>query len=96
MLRGFLPASSEQFDTNQSVTATLSDVGQVPAFVAAVRPVLPDGTGLRVRLADRGTGGITDLTLRDGELTAEPLRDGEERGADRTDLERALRDAWNG
>lgn len=96
VLRGFLPASSEQFDTNQSVTATLSDVGQVPAFVAAVRPVLPDGTGLRVRLADRGTGGITDLTLRDGELTAEPLRDGEERGADRTDLERALRDAWNG
>ena len=41
-LRGFLPASSEQFDTNQSVVATLSDAGQVPAFVEAVRPVLPD------------------------------------------------------
>lgn len=95
-LRGFLPASSEQFDTNQSVAATLSDAGQVPAFVEAVEPVLPDGTGLHVRLADRGTGGITDLTLRDGELTAEPLRDGGERGSDRTDLERALRDAWNG
>ncbi|WIE76685.1 hypothetical protein [Curtobacterium sp. MCSS17_007] len=95
-LRGFLPASSEQFDTNQSVAATLSDAGQVPAFVEAVRPVLPDGTGLYVRLADRGTDSTTELTLRDGKLTAEPLRDGEERGAVRTDLERALQDAWNG
>ncbi|UBQ03641.1 hypothetical protein [Curtobacterium sp. TXMA1] len=94
-LRAFLPASSEQFSTNQSVAATLSDAGQVPAFVAAVRPVLPEGSGLHVRLADRGTGGTTDLTLHDGQLTAEPLRDGEERGADRTDLERALLDAWN-
>lgn len=95
-LRGFLPASSEQFDTNQSVAATLSDAGQVPAFVAALRPVLPDGTGLHVSLVDRGTDSTTELTLRDGELTAEPLRDGEERGSDRTDLARALRDAWNG
>ncbi|MCL9664282.1 hypothetical protein L2091_03455 [Curtobacterium albidum] len=95
-LRGFLPASSEQFSTNQSVTATLPDVGQVPAIVAALRPVLPDGTGLHVRLADRGTGSITDLTLHDGELTAAPLREGEVRGGDRTDLERALQDAWNG
>lgn len=76
--------------------ATLSDAGQVPAFVEAVRPVLPDGTGLSVRLAGRGTGSGTELTLRDGELTARPLRDGAARGADRTDLERALQDAWNG
>ncbi|MDM7886844.1 hypothetical protein QUG98_00105 [Curtobacterium sp. RHCJP20] len=95
-LRAFLPASSEQFSTNQSVAATLTDAGQVPAFVAAVRPVLPEGSGLHVRLADRGTGGTTDLILRDGQLTDTPLREGEERGADRTDLERALLDAWNG
>ncbi|PZF56129.1 hypothetical protein DEJ23_11255 [Curtobacterium sp. MCSS17_008] len=94
-LRGFPPASSEQFDTNESVAATLSDVEQVPAFVEALRPVLPDGTGLHVRLAGRGTGGTTQLTLRNGVLTAEPLRNGEERGTDRTDLERALQDAWN-
>ena len=51
---------------------------------------------LHVRLANRGAGSITDLTLHDGKLTARLLREGEVRGADRTDLERALQDAWNG
>ncbi|WP_267422066.1 MULTISPECIES: hypothetical protein [unclassified Curtobacterium] len=95
-LTGFLPARVSLSDANASVTVTLPTAEDAPALVAALKPVVPSGTALQVRLAGQPSETWAELTLRDGTLGVDALRSESERNDTRTRLSDAVRDAWNG
>jgi len=95
-LTGFLPARVSLFDANASVTATVGKMEDAPALVAALKPVIPDGTRLAVDIAGQPVETSADLTLRDGTLSVDALRSESQRNDTRTRLGDAVRDAWNG
>jgi hypothetical protein len=95
-LTGFLPARVSLFDANASVTATLTTADDAADLVAALKPVLPDGTGLQVRIAGQPSETWAELTLRNETLSVDALRSESQRNDTRSRLGTAVRDAWNG
>jgi hypothetical protein len=95
-LTGFLPARVSLFDANASVTATLTTADDAADLVAALKPVLPDGTGLQVRIAGQPSETWAELTLRNETLSVDALRSESQRNDTRSCLGTAVRDAWNG
>ena len=82
--------------TNASISATLQRIDDVPAFVQAVRPVLPDGTTVQVGIAGQLPLQTAQLTLRDGRLTIDRPRAVATDDDARVRLAEAVREAWNG
>jgi hypothetical protein len=94
-LTGFLPARVRLFDANAAVTVTLATAEDAPALVEALKPVLPNGTALQVRMAGKHSETWAELTLQDGALSVDALRSESQRNDTRTHLGDAVRDAWN-
>jgi hypothetical protein len=94
-LTGFLPARVRLFDANAAVTVTLATAEDAPALVEALKPVLPNGTALQVRMAGKHSETWAELTLQDGDLSVDALRSESQRNDTRTHLGDAVRDAWN-
>lgn len=96
-LPDFQPARAALFATNASVTVTVSGVDEVPALVAALKPVLPDGTRLQVGLrGEDSAASAGQLTLHGGTMTVDEPRSPAAEDETRSRLGPTVRDAWNG